>query len=198
MRGPDHDEIAVHRGLYHRHSVGAKAGTKTGELCRRHGISSATFYVWKAKFGGTGMLDAKRLKALEEDSVPRCGVGTPTLGEVRASSGGHGGQPDVGIVGDVGKRFKRHIAPCDRPFVVGLQHQRTDEADDGLIIGEDADHVCAPLHLAIHLFEWIGRGDLGLVLAGERPVGQDVVARTSIKEPGLGCFSRSASATTSH
>lgn len=36
------------------------------EVCRRHGISSATFYAWKAKFGGMEPSEAKRLKALEE------------------------------------------------------------------------------------------------------------------------------------
>jgi len=45
-----------------------EAGAKTAELCRRHGISSATFYAWKAKFGGMDVLDAKRLKALEEEN----------------------------------------------------------------------------------------------------------------------------------
>jgi putative transposase len=45
------------------------AGAKTAELCRRHGISSATFYAWKAKFGGMELSDAKRLKALEEENA---------------------------------------------------------------------------------------------------------------------------------
>ena len=36
-----------------------EAGAKTAELCRRHGISSATFYAWKAKFGGMDVSDAK-------------------------------------------------------------------------------------------------------------------------------------------
>ncbi|MFZ2864653.1 MAG: IS3 family transposase [Ignavibacteriaceae bacterium] len=46
-----------------------EAGAKTAELCRRHGISSATFYAWKAKFGGMDVSDAKRLKALEEENA---------------------------------------------------------------------------------------------------------------------------------
>ena len=41
-----------------------EAGAATADVCRRHGISSATFYAWKAKFGGMGVSDAKRLKAL--------------------------------------------------------------------------------------------------------------------------------------
>ena len=46
-----------------------EAGAKTAELCRRHGISSATFYAWKAKFGGMDVSDAKRPKALEEENA---------------------------------------------------------------------------------------------------------------------------------
>lgn len=46
-----------------------EAGAKTAELCRRHGISSATFYAWKAKFGGMEVSDAKRLKALEDENA---------------------------------------------------------------------------------------------------------------------------------
>ena len=46
-----------------------EAGTKTSELCRRHGISSATFYAWKAKFGGMEPSEAKRLKALEDENA---------------------------------------------------------------------------------------------------------------------------------
>jgi putative transposase len=37
-------------------------------VCRRHGISSATFYKWKAKFGGLEVSEAKRLRALEEEN----------------------------------------------------------------------------------------------------------------------------------
>ena len=43
-----------------------EAGAKTADLCRRHGISSATFYAWTATLGGMEVSDAKRLKALEE------------------------------------------------------------------------------------------------------------------------------------
>ena len=37
-------------------------------MCRKHGISEATFYKWKAKFGGLEVSDAKRLKALEDEN----------------------------------------------------------------------------------------------------------------------------------
>ena len=45
-----------------------EAGGKTAEVCRRHGISSATFYKWKAKYGGLDVSDARRLKALEDEN----------------------------------------------------------------------------------------------------------------------------------
>ena len=43
-----------------------EAGAPTADVCRKHGISSATFYKWKAKFGGMDVSDAKRLQSLEE------------------------------------------------------------------------------------------------------------------------------------
>ena len=45
-----------------------EAGMKTGDLARKHGISEATLYNWKAKFGGMDVSDARRLKALEEEN----------------------------------------------------------------------------------------------------------------------------------
>jgi putative transposase len=45
-----------------------EAGVSTAEVCRRHGISGATFYKWKAKFGGMDVSDAKRLKSLEDEN----------------------------------------------------------------------------------------------------------------------------------
>ena len=41
----------------------------TADVCRRHGISSATFYKWKARFGGLEVSDARRLKALEDENI---------------------------------------------------------------------------------------------------------------------------------
>lgn len=41
----------------------------TAEVCRRHGVSSATFYKWKAKFGGLDVSEARRLKALEDENA---------------------------------------------------------------------------------------------------------------------------------
>ena len=47
----------------------AEAGAKTDDLCRRHGISQATFYAWRKKFGGMQPNEAKRLKDLEAENA---------------------------------------------------------------------------------------------------------------------------------
>jgi putative transposase len=46
-----------------------EAGATTADVCRKHGISRATFYKWKAKFGCLEICDAKRLKALEDENA---------------------------------------------------------------------------------------------------------------------------------
>lgn len=46
-----------------------EAGMPTVEVCRRHGISPATFYKWKSKFGGMEVSEAKRLRALEDENA---------------------------------------------------------------------------------------------------------------------------------
>lgn len=46
-----------------------EAGMSTAEVCRRHGISPATFYKWKSKFGGMEVSEAKRLRALEDENA---------------------------------------------------------------------------------------------------------------------------------
>jgi putative transposase len=46
-----------------------EAGIPTAEVCRKHGISSASFYKYKAKFGGMNVSDARRLKALEDENA---------------------------------------------------------------------------------------------------------------------------------
>ena len=46
-----------------------EAGAKTADLCRKHGISEATFYNWKSKFGGLDVSEARRLKQLEGENA---------------------------------------------------------------------------------------------------------------------------------
>ena len=45
-----------------------EVGMATAEVCRRHGISTATFYGWKAKYGGLEVSEAKRLRSLEDEN----------------------------------------------------------------------------------------------------------------------------------
>lgn len=45
-----------------------QAGIAVAEICRKHGISDATFYAWRSKYGGLEVSDAKRLKSLEEEN----------------------------------------------------------------------------------------------------------------------------------
>jgi len=46
-----------------------EAGAKTADVCRRHGISTATFYAWKAKYGGMDVPEARRLRTLEGENT---------------------------------------------------------------------------------------------------------------------------------
>jgi putative transposase len=52
-------------GVLREHELGAK----TADLCRKHGISEATFYNWKSKYGGLDVSEARRLKQLEGENV---------------------------------------------------------------------------------------------------------------------------------
>jgi len=51
-------------GILREHETGAK----TADVCRRHGISDATFYKWKAKYGGMEVSEARKLKGLEDEN----------------------------------------------------------------------------------------------------------------------------------
>ena len=46
-----------------------EAGAKAADLARKHGVSAATLYNWKSKYGGMDVSDARRLKALEEENT---------------------------------------------------------------------------------------------------------------------------------
>lgn len=47
----------------------SESGVPTAELCRKHGMSDATFYNWRKRYGGMEVSDAKRLKELEEENA---------------------------------------------------------------------------------------------------------------------------------
>ena len=63
MRGTRHSEEQIIAILKQ-----AENGVKTTEVCRQHGITEATLYRWKAKFGGMEVSDAKKLRQLEEEN----------------------------------------------------------------------------------------------------------------------------------
>jgi len=65
----DHEARSVHGRADHRDFVGTGDGAATADVCRKHGISSATFYKWKAKYGGLEVSDAGRLRALEDENA---------------------------------------------------------------------------------------------------------------------------------
>jgi putative transposase len=46
-----------------------ESGVSVADICRKHGISSPTFYKWKAKYGGLDVSEARRLKALEDENT---------------------------------------------------------------------------------------------------------------------------------
>jgi putative transposase len=52
-------------GVLKEHEAGAKAA----DLCRKHGMSEATFYAWKSRFGGLEVSEAKRLRSLEDENT---------------------------------------------------------------------------------------------------------------------------------
>ena len=70
----------------------AEAGAKTGELCRRHGMSEGAFYKWKAKYAGLTLNELKRLRSLEEENR-RLKPQSPERGRVRGLLKGQKGAP---------------------------------------------------------------------------------------------------------
>ena len=66
--GDGHEAEPFHGRADHRDVAGQEAGAKTADVCRKHGISSATFYKRKGKYGGLEVSEARRLKALEDEN----------------------------------------------------------------------------------------------------------------------------------
>ncbi|OQP83686.1 transposase [Rhizobium rhizosphaerae] len=76
-----------------------EAGAKTVDVCRKHGISDATFYKYKAKYGGMDVSDARRLKALEDENAK--------LKKLLAEA-----MPDNAILKDVTAKMYGPPRPC--------------------------------------------------------------------------------------
>ena len=73
-----------------------EAGMSTADVCRTHGVSSATFYKFKARYGGLEVSDARRLKALEDENGARRGPAA-----------------DPGLAGRLQRLVTTHISLCD-------------------------------------------------------------------------------------
>ena len=68
-QGDGYETRKVQPGTDHRDAEGASSGASAPDLCRKHGISEATFYAWRSKYGGMEVSEAKRLKGLEEENT---------------------------------------------------------------------------------------------------------------------------------
>jgi putative transposase len=99
-----------------------EAGSATADVCRKHGISSATFYKWKEKYGGLEVSEARRLRSLEDENRRLKKLLAETMldnamlkdiasknGDARRSAGGRGtprqgtlGEPAAGVPRDRG------------------------------------------------------------------------------------------------
>src|ERR1700748_2173716 len=90
-------------------------------------------------------------------------------------SGGHGGQPDDGIIAHGGDGFQRHVSGAlDNPFIVLLQEDCADEPADRRLIGKDADDFGSPLDLAVETLDRIGGVQLRPMRGGEAHIGEHV------------------------
>ena len=89
-----------------------EAGVATADVCRKHGISSATFYKWKARYGGLEVSDAKRLKAFGD-----YGQGSRCHAHRQHVVGGTGAQQPLGA-----RPQGRHCASVPRSGIPNRQH----------------------------------------------------------------------------
>ena len=91
-------------------------------------------------------------------------------------SGRHGRQPNDGIIAQWSDGFQRHVAgSLHCPFIVLLQQDSAHQPDDGGFVGKDADHIGAPLDLAIETLDGIVRINFRPVVFREGGVGENVL-----------------------
>lgn len=90
-----------------------------------------------------------------------------------------GWQADERIIAHCCDGFQCHVAgSLDGPFIVLFEQERADEPDDGVIVGEDADNLGAPLDLAVETLDRVGRMKLGPMLFGKGHVGEHILFGT--------------------
>src|SRR2546423_6400728 len=119
-------------------------GLKRGSLTSRTPIISALGHV---------ILAAEGEPALRSCPRPWCRSGYPKQCWL-PRSGCHSGQSDRGSIAQRSDGFQAHVSgTLDRPFLVLLQQQRTDEAGDGGFVWEDAHYLAASLDLSLQSFQ---------------------------------------------
>ena len=67
-KGVRYGAEATHRGANYQSFKRSRSGNETPDVCRKHGISDATFYKWRSKFGGMDVSEARRLRYLEDEN----------------------------------------------------------------------------------------------------------------------------------
>jgi putative transposase len=120
-----------------------EAGVSVSDLCRKHGVSDASIYKWKAKFGGMDVSEAKRLRALDVDFGFNVGLET-CLEDSSVSIGtGSGAQsqlkPEIRASSEGGLSFQDRLPPLDI-FVGDLLLSRSDRFHGELV--ERAEDFC--------------------------------------------------------
>jgi putative transposase len=98
-----------------------EAGAKTADVCRKHGVSEATFYNWKAKYGGLEVSEAKRLKAMESENtrlkklLADAMLDNAALKDLLAKN-----VWPVPALQGLRRSFRRQLRKCIRPLASGL------------------------------------------------------------------------------
>ena len=92
-----------------------EAGVSVADLCRKHGVSDATVYKWKARYGGMDVSEAKRLKGLEdENSRPKRLLADATLADATLDNAAR--QDLLGKSGDARRKVASGRASCGNPW----------------------------------------------------------------------------------
>ena len=81
-----HETGTIQRGTDHSDSKEADARVKAAELCRKHGISDATFYNWRSRYGGLAVSELRRLRQLEEENRRLKGIVADQALDIRGRS----------------------------------------------------------------------------------------------------------------
>jgi hypothetical protein len=122
---------------------------------------------------------SRRCPVVRWDRVPRRGVTGAVGHRVRRQepgrSAGDSRKADSGIIAQRRDGFQCYVAgPLDGPFIVLFEQDRAYEANDRVFVGEDADHLGAPLDLAVETFDRVSRVQFGPMLWWECHVGEHI------------------------